>query len=156
MRVCGDCTKCCEGSLKLEVRGHKVSRGSPCAFVNRGIGCGIYNDEDIRNNSPCSNFRCDWLTDESVPEEFKPSKSLFILETKEFYSPDLVNIGNEVPDCRYLRVVSTEAGGNPEVIEWAKNRSKNIVVNIGGVKEFLGSDTFIEAVTRDSTKSSSS
>ena len=31
-RSCGTCTACCDGWLRIEVRGHQVRPGKPCPF----------------------------------------------------------------------------------------------------------------------------
>jgi hypothetical protein len=136
-RSCAGCTKCCEGELSLEVRGIKVSY-APCPFVKINEGCGIYSDPDIRNDSVCSLYKCDYLTNEKVPEEFKPSLSNFIIETYEDY---------ETPGEVYLRVIQTGWEANEDVIKWAENYGGNLVIRTwdhGNRKlRFLGTPEFI-------------
>ena len=75
-RECGTCTKCCEGWLPTNIKGHEVSHGKPCFFVEINKGCSIYKD---RPQDPCKRYSCTWLVNENMPEEFKPEKSGVIM-----------------------------------------------------------------------------
>lgn len=80
-RVCGDCTACCDGWLKIEVRGHQVQPGTPCLFSS-GHHCTIYPD---RPQHPCREFICGWLARSSpLPEWMRPDKANMILLPAKF------------------------------------------------------------------------
>lgn len=73
-RQCGTCTACCEGWAEGEIRGHWMSPGRHCHFLEGGSGgaCSIY---DERPQSPCRNFVCGWLRPGSAfPDEFRPDR----------------------------------------------------------------------------------
>jgi len=70
-RPCGDCSLCCEGWVKTEVRSHKIDIGSPCPFSS-GHNCTIH---DKRPEDPCRIFYCGWAEPESrLPEWMKPNE----------------------------------------------------------------------------------
>lgn len=113
-RSCGECTKCCEGHLSGEI---KLSDGReswigqeedgtlhPCGFLKLGEGCGAYSE---RPTIPCKVFKCDWLTNPSIPESFKPDRSRAIFSTRT------------INGIEYMKLI--EAGGklDSEVLSWA-------------------------------------
>ena len=73
MRVCDGCTACCDGTLNIEEL--NVYWGNPCKNICDSK-CAIY------ENRPkvCSNFRCQWLDDETLPEWIKPSDSGLLIK----------------------------------------------------------------------------
>lgn len=120
-----------------------MSRGTPCFFVTIGVGCGIYQEEDIRNDSVCSKFKCDWLTDETMPEEFKPSKSAFIVETYYASKEDQAEGINT-----YLRIVDAGDHRDMNVVAWAKSKSGDLLINIDGHYTLHGSPEFVERIQK--------
>ena len=78
-RSCDGCTKCCEGYLTGEIQGKQMGLGQPCFLVQIGKGC---NDYENRPEFPCKAFQCEWLINESIPENLKPSFSNLIISTK--------------------------------------------------------------------------
>lgn len=103
MRLCGECTKCCDGWLYNEVYGNIVDVGNPCPFIDIHKGCSIY------ENRPdgCKKFNCSWLLDKDIPENFKPSVTgvIIVKNDKGYY------------------LVSAPNQPNKEMIDWFKNRS---------------------------------
>lgn len=80
-RSCGTCTACCDGWLRIEVRGHQVSPGKPCPFRVQH-GCSIY---DERPQHPCREFICGWLVASSpLPDWMRPDKSDLIMLAANF------------------------------------------------------------------------
>ena len=79
-RHCGECTACCDGWLKIEIRGEAVYPGKPCPF-STGHSCTIYEE---RPTDPCREFNCGWLLPNSpFPNEFRPDRlGLIILAAK--------------------------------------------------------------------------
>ena len=70
-RQCGTCTACCEGWAAGTIRGHEMHAGLHCHFLI-DKKCTIYEERPV---SPCRNFVCGWLADDSpFPEEFRPDK----------------------------------------------------------------------------------
>ena len=120
-RSCEGCTKCCSGALtatiNIESRSvvHELGPGNPCVFVQIGKGCGVY---DERPDDPCRTFRCQYLVDESVPEEMKPSRSNVILTIEEI-----------IPNLEYI--IAHEAGGSLEGdnLKWVRSLYDDYAVN---------------------------
>ena len=145
-RSCGDCTKCCEGSLsavlKIQSRDtvHNLGPGSPCVFVQLGKGCGVY---DERPHNPCKRFRCQYLVDEFVPEEMKPSKSNVIL------------IVDEIEGIQYYRAVEAGNKMQAEYLVWIMgvylNHGVNVAFTIEGRPYYFGNDDFIKAISKVTT-----
>ena len=70
-RQCGTCTACCEGWAAGTIRGHEMHAGLHCHFLV-DKKCTIYSERPV---SPCRNFVCGWLADDSpFPDEFRPDK----------------------------------------------------------------------------------
>ena len=70
-RECGTCTACCEGWAAGTIRGHDMHPGLHCHFLI-DKKCTIYDERPV---SPCRNFICGWLANDSpFPEEFRPDK----------------------------------------------------------------------------------
>jgi hypothetical protein len=80
-RACSECTACCDGWLRINVRGHDVSPGNPCRF-SVAHKCSIYADRPV---DPCQKFICGWLADSSpLPEWMRPDKANLILLAANF------------------------------------------------------------------------
>lgn len=70
-RHCGTCTACCDGWVRMNIRGHEVYPGKPCPY-STGQSCSIYAD---RPENPCRKFICGWLKKNSpLPEDYRPDK----------------------------------------------------------------------------------
>lgn len=70
-RECGSCTACCDGWLKIVIRGVEVSPNHPCPYSQAG-NCAIYAE---RPEDPCRKFVCGWLAPGSpFPEDFRPDR----------------------------------------------------------------------------------
>ena len=75
-RQCGPCTSCCEGWAAGTIRGHEMHAGLHCHFLI-DQKCTIYEERPV---SPCRNFVCGWLADDSpFPEQFRPDKTGVII-----------------------------------------------------------------------------
>ena len=72
VRSCGECTMCCK---LLDVVALAKPAGSWCAHCAPGRGCGIYEGRP----GECRSFRCGWLVDEKLGEEWRPSRSRIML-----------------------------------------------------------------------------
>jgi hypothetical protein len=101
-------------------------------FVKSGKGCGVYAD---RPKDPCRDFRCQYLVDETVPEEMKPSNSNVILTVEEI-----------VPGLEYI--IALEAGGSLEGdnLKWVRSLYDKYSVNVAwkedGVWHYHGDAIF--------------
>jgi hypothetical protein len=130
-KECGTCTKCCEGWLKADIKGHEIYPGKPCVFVEIGKGC---KDYENRPQEPCKTFTCGWIQIDDMPEQFKPEFSGVIMHTQG---------GNEKP-----YVCLSKAPNNPTVqyISWAvtyaMSRNINIVWYVDDKSWWLGDAEF--------------
>ena len=80
-RKCSERTACCDGWLKINVRGRDVFPGSPCPF-SVAHRCSIYEERPV---DPCQQFVCGWLMDNSpLPEWMRPDKANLILLPANF------------------------------------------------------------------------
>ncbi len=106
-RQCGACTRCCDGWVEGEIRGHRMHPGQACHFLVPGPGagpgsghglCSIYSE---RPQSPCRNFVCAWLAPGSaLPDSFRPDQiGVIAVATRWRGAPALilVSAGND-PD----------------------------------------------------------
>ena len=74
-RSCGDCLLCC----KLpEIPSLNKPRLKWCNNAKLGFGCSIY----VERPHECRSFHCLWLMDQSLGEEWHPSRSRFYLAPK--------------------------------------------------------------------------
>lgn len=130
-KECGTCTKCCEGWLQANIRGHEMYPGKPCFFIEIGKGC---KDYENRPQEPCKDFLCSWMKIDEMPEEFKPENSGVIMS---------YNLNNGNPFF-----VITKAPNNPDVnflswaIAYARSRKVNILWYIDDRSWWLGDDLF--------------
>ena len=94
-RNCGECTRCCDGWLEGEVRGHRMYPGQRCHFV-ADAGCSIYAD---RPASPCRSFVCGWMNPASaLPDAWRPDRiGVIVVDTHWRGTPAmiLVSAGND-------------------------------------------------------------
>ena len=144
-RSCEGCTKCCEGHLRAELGTEKYFMGIndegvrvPCPFVKIGEGCGVY---EARPVSPCQTFRCDYLTDETMPESFKPSISQAIFSTRK------------IKDVEYTMLIEAGRKLDSEVLSWAieKHLSEgtNFAWRVLGNIFWIGSEEFNNMMAED-------
>lgn len=114
-RECDGCTKCCDGSLSGSAHGHSFYLGKPCFFVILDKGCTIHKE---RPTHPCKSFECLWITNNDVPEEFKPSLSNMIAYETDDAGVDHITI-HDVGDSY-----------SKNVLDWWKEYAKNKNLNI--------------------------
>lgn len=141
-RTCGECTKCCEGWLPADVRGHVMSPGKPCYFLAQGQ-CGDYAN---RPEIPCKSYVCAWLSDTTFPKWIKPSLTNVIIskkvpENKELTYYDVTECGTKI-DSVVLNWI----------IQWAISTGTNLVYSVNGVRYILGNPEFTQAVANLSKK----
>lgn len=139
MRSCGDCTKCCEGYVSGNVKGHEMFYGTPCFFLQQGK-CSDYEN---RPKDPCKSFECEWLSNPKVPDWLYPHKSGIIIHEQK------------IENHYYLRL--TFAGNMPSVsaLSWfllygIKNNINLCWVDSDG-EQWSGDILFEEAMTRRET-----
>lgn len=139
-KTCDGCTKCCEGYLTANIRGHEMFLNKPCFFLKEiNVGCGDYEN---RPTDPCKTFKCGWLQDDdnTIPDWMKPSLSNVIILMR--------SVDNE----RVLKLVQCGDSINPNTIAWffmwATQRTKNIEIQLFDNVYFYG-DTLNKAVAEN-------
>lgn len=134
-RLCGSCTKCCEGYLSGEAQGKKFYPGKPCHFIAIGKGCSIYAKRPV---DPCVTYKCSWLTNLDVPEWMKPDDVNAILDERE------------VQGMRYLNLREAGTPMEARVLNWLFQHiletGKNAVWQVNGGLNWAGSPDFVEAI----------
>lgn len=108
-RSCDGCTKCCEGYLAGDIRGHWMGIApdgvnKSCFFLELGKGCKEYEKRPV---DPCRTFKCDYLTNKDVPEAFKPSRANAIFTTRT------------VKGIEYIQLIEAGRKLDSEVLSWA-------------------------------------
>ena len=138
-RECGDCTKCCEGSLVLTVQGNAINKSNPCHFVSMGKcnGCTIYEQRP----QVCKDFECEWILDSSIPEWLKPSVSGIIMIKQEPNN-----------DMTYYEVVETDTKIDSVILNWlllfALKNKHNIKYQVNREVNMFGSAKFLEYMNK--------
>jgi hypothetical protein len=108
IRPCGECSKCCQGTLTATVLGHEIGNGKNCSYLGKGgTGCTIHQYRP----RVCKDFICEWKGNFNVPLDFRPDKTGVILSTRYFTGSD----GNSY---EHLRVLDTNRKINTDVYEW--------------------------------------
>jgi hypothetical protein len=142
-RSCEGCTKCCEGHLRADIKGNFMGMQDdgkivPCPFVKVGEGCGSYEDRPV---SPCKIFQCDWLTNEQIPESFKPSRSNSIFTTRT------------IRGVEYTMLIEAGRKLDSEVLSWAISdalaNGKNFAWRVLGNIFWVGSEEFNNMMDED-------
>jgi len=143
-KSCKDCTKCCEGWLQADIRGHEMGptnhpyKPIPCIFVEQDVGCKEYKK---RPKNPCKSFECQWIIQDEFPEELKPS---------------LVNalpISSYTKNRKILYLTLIEAGEkmDPDAlswyITWAMSKQVNFAWKVNGKLRWMGHQDFQEDMT---------
>ena len=103
-RVCGDCSKCCEGSFEGSAYGKPFWRGLPCHFLEGGK-CSIYGNHP---KDPCQTFRCAWLDDLEIPGWLKPNEVNAVMIHRK-----------EANGTEYMEIQETGETLRSDVLSWA-------------------------------------
>lgn len=147
-RSCQNCTKCCEGHLRADIKlsdGRESFMGikddmslSSCSFIQQGVGCGAYEE---RPTLPCKLFKCDYLTDSSMPESFKPSNSNAIFTTRT------------IKDIEYTMLIEAGRKLDSEVLSWAIEKhlaaGTNFAWRVLGNIFWIGNEEFNNMMAED-------
>ena len=107
LRPCGDCTKCCDGTLTALVLGQQIGLGVPCQYLKPK--CTIY---PIRPRV-CREYLCEWKTNNQVPNEFQPYLSNVIMHRRIY------------EDISHLKIFDFNLVLHKEVFEWARKSVEN-------------------------------
>lgn len=71
-RACGSCMMCCKVLENVELA---KPAGRWCVNARAGVGCVIHDQRPIS----CRTFDCMWLSNPSLPDEWKPDRARFVL-----------------------------------------------------------------------------
>lgn len=99
-RQCQPCTACCDGWVRIEVKGCEAYPGHPCPH-STGSGCDDYENRPV---NPCRQFECTWVKQGSyLPDDFRPNEcgALVIDSILQWQglTVDLaVPVGREIPE----------------------------------------------------------
>jgi hypothetical protein len=149
-RVCGNCTKCCDGFLYANIRGiemgnrpgvdvdiEKIHNPKPCFFVITESGCSDYKN---RPENPCKSFKCMWLKNKDMPEDLKPVLSKSITIKSNYLGID------------YLSIIEAGQKLDSKVLEWhikyCLRNNLNLTWNINGEVQWMGSEEFNEMMLK--------
>lgn len=135
-RSCKDCTKCCDGSLRAEIRGHKMDFGTPCFFVDTGRGCKDYENRP----SFCRQFQCEWLVNPEIPEELAPNKVNALISSHE--EDGIEHIGLTEVGSKLDSSVLTW------VIMYALNKGINLKWSCDGKAYYFGTPEFVDQMDK--------
>jgi hypothetical protein len=129
-RTCDSCTECCKGWLHGSAYGHDFYRGKQCFFLLKN--CTIY---DNRPENPCKSYKCHWLASEDLPMWMRPDLSNVIVTKRqnnniEYY--EIIECGKKLDSS----VLSW-------FIQWAFTTRKNLVYQIDGGYNKIGSKEFL-------------
>jgi len=132
-KVCGDCTKCCEGWLEGVVHGHKMYRGFNCHFLEGS--CKIYEE---RPENPCKNYNCAWVMEDVFPGWMKPSLSNMVITKRSMRVPT----EGGMKMIEYYDVIEAGSVISSTVlnwlIHWALDNDINLVYELDGKMHFFG------------------
>lgn len=138
-KSCSGCTKCCEGYLAANIKGHIMDLGKPCPFVIKDVGC---NDYENRPIDPCVGFECEWRRNPYFDEWLSPKNSGIV------FSRQFLNNGT----IQYLQMTEAGSSFTPEVITWALKYVEKNKLNLSwmenGFRKFVGSNEFCEAIAK--------
>lgn len=136
-RSCDNCTKCCEGWLQGNVRGHSMYPGKPCFFVSIGVGC---KDYENRPESPCKEFKCEWIVNHNLPDMLMPKDSNILITF------------NDVNGIPYARAIRAGDEVDKDSMEWyiryCKEQSINLWFEIDKINYVIGTEEFINETQR--------
>jgi len=134
-RICGSCTRCCEGHLTGSALGRTFFLGKPCHYVAIGVGCTAYSE---RPQNPCIDYKCDWLTNLDIPEWLKPEISNVILDTRIYEGHLCLNL-REAGSVISSRVLNW-------FIQYVLKNQLNAVWQVEGGQYWMGSPDFVNAM----------
>jgi len=137
-KSCDGCTKCCEGYLTANIKGHNMGPGNPCPFVIKDVGCGEY---ATRPQNPCVAFECEWRRNPYFEEWLSPNNSnvIFTRQVKGAFE--------------YLQIAEAGKPLEQKVIDWAvkyaESNQLNLIWCVDGIRHAVGAVEFVEAMRNE-------
>jgi len=108
-KECGTCTRCCDGTISGDVKGHLMYTGKPCFFLEIGGTCTDYENRPLH---PCKVYKCLWLEFEDVPDYIKPENANAIIDIDIYKGK------------KYLRLTRSNNDYPSDVLTYAINYAK--------------------------------
>ena len=133
-RTCDGCTECCKGWLHGNALGHSFYPGRPCFYLKKD-GCSVYED---RPEDPCKTYKCVWLAKNDLPMWMRPDLSGAVVTERE---KDNV-VFYEIRECGK----KLDSAVLSWFVLWALNTKSNILYQIDGGFNKLGSTEFLNLV----------
>lgn len=138
-KSCASCTKCCEGYLSANIKGHEMNLGNPCPFVIKDVGCGDYKN---RPEDPCVGFECEWRRNPYFDEWLSPKNSGVIFSRQYLKNQTIM----------YLKITEADSKLTPEILSWAlsyvEKNKLNLLWGEGSESKFVGSNEFCEEISK--------
>jgi hypothetical protein len=139
MRVCGECTECCTGTLTGEVQGHMFDVTTPCFFLKENK-CSIYAN---RPDDPCKNYSCMWINNLEIPDFMRPDLSNVVLTQ--------LNInGIYYIEAREAARKSMSTSILSNLIMYAFHTNQNLVYHVNGQFYWIGEPRFMTEMNKKS------
>ena len=92
MKTCGACNLCCK---LAPVEALKKPAGVWCVHAKPGQGCGIYG----QHPEECQTYRCGWLKNEGLDEDWKPTNCKFVIRLDEEFRRVIIANDPAYPDA---------------------------------------------------------
>ena len=101
-RKCGDCTKCCEGTLEAIIFDKPLRTGLKCHFLEKA--CTIHSERPYA----CREYFCVWMRDNKriLPEWMKPNLSNVII-TQRYWGAENNKVYWDLVECNGTKIDST-------------------------------------------------
>ncbi len=127
-RSCIGCTACCDGWVKITVKGYEAKPGQPCPY-STGSGCKDYQN---RPEDPCRKFNCGWVMPHSpLPEWMKPSEArVLVVLNKMLFQGNPVDLavptGKRIPQrsLEWLKAFASSKGRPLMIFENIKENGR--------------------------------
>jgi uncharacterized cysteine cluster protein YcgN (CxxCxxCC family) len=139
MRLCGECTECCTGTLTGEVQGHKFDVTDPCFFLEDGK-CNIYAN---RPDDPCKNYSCMWINNEEIPDFMRPDLSNVVLTQLNINGIYYIEAREAARKSMTTSILSN-------VIMYAFHTNQNLVYHVSGQFYWIGEPKFMVEMNKKS------
>ena len=132
-RHCDGCTLCC---TLLSVEELEKSPGTTCVHCREGRGCKIYDGRPTE----CRGFFCQYLLDEALGEEWRPSRSHIVVAFEDYTNSIVIHVDRRHPDAWQSEPFASQikawaalpVAGAPKVIVWQGDQRVAIEPDLAG------------------------
>jgi hypothetical protein len=119
MKSCGACNLCCKLAAIEELQ---KPAGQWCKYAKPGIGCTIHG----HHPEECQSFRCGWLKNDGLDDDWKPTTCKFVIRIEDELGRIIIANDTAHPDAwkkpRYYQVIKGWAR-DWGVVSYAGNRA---------------------------------